>query len=54
VTQGANQLAPENLVSSTESLGINYLSLAGVGIFVSVAFLVILYVILGRRKRQVK
>jgi len=54
VTQGVNQLAPENLVSSNESLGINYLSLAGVGIFASVASLVILYVILGRRKRQVK
>ncbi|MGB9124959.1 MAG: ABC transporter substrate-binding protein [Nitrosotalea sp.] len=54
VTLGANQLAPENLVSNNESLGINYLFLVGVGIFASVVSLVILYLILERRKRQVK
>ena len=53
VTQGANQLATENLVSNPETLGVNYSYLAGAVILASAVSLVILYV-LGRRKSQVK
>lgn len=54
VTQGANQLAQENFISNNESLGVNYAYLAGIVIFASAVFLMVLYVILRRRKRQVK
>ncbi len=53
VTQGANQLAQENPVPSHEPLEVNYVYLAAVVMPASAVFLVVLYVILRRRKRQV-
>ena len=54
VTQGENQLALENAISSPEALGVNYTYLVGFVILASIASLVLLYVILRRRKSQVK
>ena len=54
VTQGETQLAKENPVSSHETLEVNYAYLAGAVILAILASLVILYVILRRRKNQVK
>jgi peptide/nickel transport system substrate-binding protein len=53
VTQGQNHLTPENLVSNTGSIGVNYSYIAGIVILAVVMSLVMLY-LLRRRQNQVK
>ena len=52
VTKGENQLSPESLVKTPESLAVNYVYLTGVVILVSIAAILTFFVIKKRRNMK--